>query len=210
MRKLHIFSVSLWKSKKSELGLPCLPWWQHPYHPIWRWPVSSTTWPSTNLSGRFIFSPTLNSNLRLLVIPSFSLVVRVIDSWLIGELWISVPSRQILQGFDQLRLKGIKTRRGWCRHELYSNPWWCLCTPECRVWCRGELQQRLQERSQIWQVMFLVIGILLQGFTLTWDKWREKQEVDDKLASNSIMSFSPISTEAFIPDGFLENTGVIW
>ncbi|TNN75493.1 hypothetical protein EYF80_014305 [Liparis tanakae] len=34
----------------------------------------------------------------------------MIDSPLIGELWIFVPSSQILKGFNQLPLKGIKTR----------------------------------------------------------------------------------------------------
>lgn len=70
----------------------------------------STTWPSTNLSEKIYVSLTLNPNLSLLGIPGFSLVGRVIDSRLIGELWISVPSSQILEGFNQLPLKGIKTR----------------------------------------------------------------------------------------------------
>lgn len=62
------------------------------------------------LVGKIYVSLTLNSNLSLLVIPGFSLVGRMIDSRLIGELWISVPSSQILEGFNQLLLKGIKTR----------------------------------------------------------------------------------------------------
>lgn len=70
----------------------------------------SATWPSTNLSGKIYVSLTLNSNLSLLVIPGFSLVGRMIDSRLIVELWISVPSSQILRGFNQLLLKGIETR----------------------------------------------------------------------------------------------------
>lgn len=55
----------------------------------------------------------------------------MIDSRLIAEQWIPLPSSQILPGFNQLPLKGRHRRR------LYSNPAWRLCTPEGAVECGG-------------------------------------------------------------------------
>lgn len=99
---------------KLDVGLsPKPPCWEHPCHPIWWYPCLKERFLSEHkLVGKIYVSLTLNFNLSPLVIPGFSLVGRMTDSWLIGKLWISVPSSQILWGFDQLPLKGIKTRRG--------------------------------------------------------------------------------------------------
>lgn len=128
--------------------------------PLWQWKLnwmfgfSLTTVLAASLSfslpiaylaehklvQKIYVSLTLNSNLSLLVIPGFSLVGRMIDSPLIGELWISMPSSQILQGFDQLPLKGIKTR---CRGVdagagCTLTPCGARAMPEGTAGCRGK------------------------------------------------------------------------
>lgn len=85
--------------------------------------------PEHKPAGKICTSPTAGPNLSLLAFPGFALVGRVIDSRLIGEPWIPLPSSRILAGFNQLLLKGRLRRR------LYSNPAWRLCSPEGAVEC---------------------------------------------------------------------------
>lgn len=58
------------------------------------------------LVEKIYVSLTLNSYLSLLVIPCFSLAGRMTDRRLIGELWISVPSSQILGGIQPITAQG--------------------------------------------------------------------------------------------------------
>lgn len=110
-RKLH--SRCLWVKARLDVGPP-------PLTAVLATPLSSNSVVALPIKENYLakhklvreiyVSLTLNSNLSRLVIPGFSLVGRMIDSRLIGAPRISLPSSQILGGFNQLLPRGIKTR----------------------------------------------------------------------------------------------------